>query len=407
MKPKTLHFSSSDLGASSPQFLRPMPNSESNNYSQTGISNRVRTLCFREHAYGASQFGSPLPQSGWKRPIAYLRYSVQSLLLEQEKEMTRVISKFSNLSTVEVRCMNMSARLFTTGLSNILATWRSSRETLRTIVLFIHIQSTPALLPHDLHFPNLETLSITLCNSSNPPQSSVLAPTTPSSLLENRVFPFIMRNTSCLRSLEIFYPDVDFTTIFRELRSVLKLKTLSFKLPNAPEINLSIIKQFLESQCNTIKSLTITLPTTPTPDACRIFPLLSHIFCPMPSVQTLCVNANPDYEVLAPPDFLEHLLVSFGALTYLKLVHMILDGDTLVSFFVSTPGLPSFSTLTSVQVKINTLSSTLMELFATHLVALKELYLTAFSLQRHAGDHDSRNGLEVRPVGEIHSYLLN
>ena len=381
-----------------------MPSSESNNHSQPGISNRVRTLCYQEHAYGASQFESPLPQSGWKRPIAYLRYSVQSLLLEQEKEMTRVISKFSNLSTVEVRCMNMSARLFTTGLSSILATWRSSRETLRTIALFIHIQSTPALLPHDLRFPNLETLSIILSNASNPTQISVLAPTTPSSLLKNRVFPFIMRNTSCLRSLEIYYPDVDFTSIFRELKSVLKLKTLSFKLSDTPEMNLSIIKQFLESQCNTIRSLTITLPTTPTPDAYRGVP---QIFCPMPSVQTLCVNANPDYEVLAPPDFIERLLVSFEALTYLKLFHMILDGDTLVSFFVSTPSLPSFSTLAFVQVKINTLSSTLMELFATHLVALKELHLTAFSLQRHAGDHNSRNGLEVCPVGKIHSYLLN
>ena len=387
-------------------FFDPCQVLKPNNHSQPGISNRVRTLCFREHAYGASQLGSPLPQSGWKRPIAYLRYSVQSLLLEQEKVMTRVISKFSNLSTVEVRCMNMSARLFTIGLSSILATWRSSRETLRTIVLFIHIQSTPALLPHDLHFPNLETLSIILSNASNPTQSSVLAPTTPSSLLKSRVFPFIMRNTSCLRSLEIFHPDVDFT-IFRELKSVLKLTTLSFKLPDAPEISLSIIKQFLESQCNTIRSLTITLPTTPTPDAYRSVPLLSHIFCPMPSVQTLCVNANPDYEVLAPPDFIGRLLVSFEALAYLKLVHMILDGDTLVSFFVSTPSLPSFSTLTFVQVKINTLSSTLMELFATHLVSLKELHLTAFSLQRHVGDHNSRNGLEVRPVGEIHSYLLN
>jgi len=321
--------------------------------------------------------------------------------------MARVISKFSNLSTVEVRCMNMSARLFTTGLSNILVTWRLSRETLRTIVLFIHIQSTPALLPHDLHFPNLETLSITLSNALYLPQGSVLAPTTPSSLLKNRVFPFIMRNTSCLRSLKIYYPDVDFTSIFRELKSVLRLTTLSLELPDAPEINLSIIKQFLESQCNTIRSLSITLPTIPNPGAYRSVPLLSLIFCPMPSLQTLCVNANPDYEVLAPPDFIERLLVSFEALTYLRLVHMILDGNTLVSFFVSTPSLPSFSTLTFVQVKINTLSSTLMELFATHLVALKELHLTAFSLQRHAGDHNSRNGLEVRPVGEIHSYLLN
>ena len=388
-------------------FFEPCQFLKSKNYSQPGISNRVRTLCFREHAYGAGQFGSPRPQSGWKHPIAYLRYSVQSLLLEQEKEMARVISKFSNLSTVEVRCMNTSAHLFTIGLSSILATWRSSRQTLRTIVLFIHIQSTPALLPHDLYFPNLETLSIILCNSLNPPQSSMLAPTTPSSLLKNRVLPFIMRNTSCLRSLEIYYPDAEFTSIFRELKSVSELTTLSFKLPDAPDINLSIIKQFLESQCNTIRSLTITLPTTPTPYAHKIFPLLSHIFCPMPRVQTLCVNANPDYEVLAPPDFIERLLVSFKALTYLKLAHMILDGDTLVSFFVSTPGLPCFATLTFIKVKINTLSSTLMDLFATHLVALKELHLTAFSLQRHAGDHDSRNGLEVRPVGEIHSYLLN